>query len=198
VLATDTPPPATPLPPEALPTDTAMPPSPAPAPELTISSAAFAPGEEIPVRHSCFAENLSPPLAWSGLPEGTVSLALVVDDPDSQPPGFVHWVVYNLPATTFGLPEGVPTQGELDDGTLQGTNGFAPFEGQTFPSGATINGVGYAGPCPPGRHHYVLTLYALDTVLELAAQATADQILTAMQGHILTQALLVGVFTPPQ
>jgi len=193
VLVTDTP-----LPPAAGPTDTAIPPSPAPASELIITSTAFVPGGEIPVRHSCFGDNLSPPLSWSGLPEGTVSLALVVDDPDSQPPGFVHWVVYNVPATASALPEGLPAQGQLDDGTLQGANGFAPLVGQTFPGGATISDVGYGGPCPPDRHHYVFTLYALDSQLDLPVEATADQVLSAMQGHILSQALLAGIFTPPQ
>ena len=193
VLATDTP-----LPPAAGPTDTAIPPSPAPAPELIITSSAFVPGGEIPVRHSCFGDNLSPPLSWSGLPEGTISLALVVDDPDSEPPGFVHWVVYNVPTTASALPEGLPAGGQLEDGTLQGVNGFAPLEGQTFPGGATVSAVGYGGPCPPGRHHYVFTLYALDSQLDLPAEATADQVLSAMQGHIVSQALLAGVFTPAQ
>jgi Raf kinase inhibitor-like YbhB/YbcL family protein len=165
---------------------------------LSLSSTAFAPGGEIPVRHSCFGENLSPPLTWSGIPAGTASLALVVDDPDSEPAGFVHWVVYNLPPDTLGLPEAVPIDSELEDGTLQGANDFAPFVGQTFPSGAAINGVGYAGPCPPGRHRYVFTLYALDSRLDLPAEAAAAQVLTGMQGHILTQALLAGVLTPPQ
>jgi Raf kinase inhibitor-like YbhB/YbcL family protein len=151
----------------------------------------------MPLKHSCFGDNLSPPVAWSGVPEGTASLALVVDDPDSQPPGFAHWILYNLPATTPGLPEGVAAQGELDDGTLQGANDFAPFKGETFPSGAAINGVGYDGPCPPGRHRYVFTLYALDAQLDLLAEAAPNEVLTAMQGHILTQALLAAVFTPP-
>jgi Raf kinase inhibitor-like YbhB/YbcL family protein len=201
--ATDTALPATPapsataLPPTAVPRDTAVPAT-APVLALKVSSVAFDAGAEIPVRHSCFGANLSPPLTWSGLPGETASLVLVVDDADSQPPGFVHWVVYNLPATTSGLPEGLSAQGELDDGTLQGTNDFAPFVGQTFPSGAAINRVGYDGPCPPGRHRYVFTVYALDTQLDLPAEATADQVLTAMQGHVLTQALLAGVFTPPQ
>jgi Raf kinase inhibitor-like YbhB/YbcL family protein len=204
VAATGTPAPAaplpsvTPLPPAAVATDTVAPPSPAPAPELIIASTAFAPGGEIPLRYSCFGENLSPPLTWSGLPEGTASLALVVDDADSQPPGFVHWVLYNIPPAASGVPEGLPAQGELDDGALQGTNDFAPLEGQAFPGGAAINGVGYGGPCPPGRHRYVFTLYALDAQLDLAAEATADQVLTAIQGHILGQALLAGMFTPPE
>ncbi len=202
--ATDTPLPAasvagaTSLPPAAVPTDTAPPSTPVPAPALSLSSTAFAPGGEIPVKNTCFGDNLSPSLDWSGVPEGTESLALVVDDPDSQPPGFVHWVVYNLPATASGLPEGLAAQGELEDGTLQGTNDFSAFKGQTFPSGAAINGVGYDGPCPPGRHRYVLTLYALDVRLDLPAEATASEVLAAMQGHMLTQALLAGVFTPPQ
>jgi len=184
--------------PTALPTQTTPPPSPTALLQLSLSTTAFAPGGDIPVKHSCFGENLSPPLAWTGVPAETESLALVVDDPDSQPAGFVHWVVYNLPPTATGLPEGLPAEGMLGDGTIQGKSDFAPFEGQTFPSGAAINGVGYAGPCPPGRHRYVFTLYALDARLELPAEATAAEVLAAVQGHILTQALLAGAFTPPQ
>jgi Raf kinase inhibitor-like YbhB/YbcL family protein len=185
------------MPPTAVATDTAPPPTATEVPELSISSPAFAPGEEIPAKYSCFGDNLSPPLAWTSVPEGTASLALVVDDPDSEPPGFVHWVLYNLPATAARLPEGVPAQDALEDGTLQGANGFGPFKGETLPGGAATNGVGYDGPCPPGRHRYVFTLYALDAPLDLPAGATASEVLSAMQGHIVAQALLAGAFTPP-
>jgi len=81
------------------------------------------------VQYSCFGQNLSPALAWTGVPEGTESLALLMDDPDSPPPGFVHWVVHNIPPTATGLPEGVPGVATLDDGTLQGSNDFAQFGG---------------------------------------------------------------------
>ena len=174
------------------------PPTPTPGPPFQVSSAAFEPRGEIPVQYSCQGANLSPPLEWSGVPEGTQSLALVVDDPDSQPPGFVHWVIYGMPPTSTGLPEGVPAETTLSDGTLQGVNDFALFaeEGQTHPGGAPINRVGYDGPCPPGAHRYVFTLYALDTILDLPAEATKAELLAAMEGHVLGEAELTGVFTP--
>ena len=165
---------------------------------LEISSSAFEPGGEIPVKYSCDGANLSPPLQWSGMPEGTKSLVLLVDDPDSEPPGFVHWVIYNLPATSTGLPEGVPADAALDDGTLQGTNDFARFvaEGEIFPGGAPINRIGYDGPCPPNPHHYVFTLHALDSPLSLPAEVTEVQVLQAMEGHILAQAEVIGIYSP--
>jgi Raf kinase inhibitor-like YbhB/YbcL family protein len=151
------------------------------------------------VQYTCQGANLSPPLEWSGVPEGAQSLALLMDDPDSQPPGFVHWVIYNIPPTSTGLPEGVPAGPRLADGTLQGTNDYALLaqEGQTHPGGAPINRLGYDGPCPPSAHRYVFGLYALDAVLELAAEATKADLLAAMDGHVLGEAELSGVFTPP-
>lgn len=183
----------TPLPPEEEPS-----PTPAPLPPLDVSSSAFEPGAEIPVQYSCHGANLSPPLEWAGVPDGTQTLALTVDDPDSEPPGFVHWVVYNIPASSAGMPEGVPAEAILPDGTLQGTNDFALFvdEGQTFPGGAPVNRVGYDGPCPGDTHRYVFRLYALDTVLDLQAEATMAELLLAMEGHVLGEAELTGVYTP--
>ncbi len=165
---------------------------------LEVSSTAFEPGGEIPIQHSCEGDNLSPPLQWSGVPEGTQSLALLVDDPDSQPPGFVHWVVYNIPSSVAGLPEGVPGEATLGDGTLQGTNDFARFvgEGETFPGGAPIKRIGYDGPCPGNPHRYVFALYALDTFLDLPPEATMAQVLEALDGHVLAQAELDGIYTP--
>ncbi|MGD8626272.1 MAG: YbhB/YbcL family Raf kinase inhibitor-like protein [Anaerolineae bacterium] len=164
---------------------------------LVLSSDAFAPDELIPDRYSCFGQNVSPPLSWEGVPEGAQSLALLVDDPDSRPAGFVHWVIYNVPPSAAGLPEGVPGGGRLEDGTLQGRNDFASYGSEAFPGGAEIKRVGYDGPCPPGEHRYVFRLYALDTVLDLAAEATLDQVLVAMEGHVLAQAELMGRFAPP-
>lgn len=190
---------ATPVPSAQTPVPSATPsvaPAEPPAPALKISSSAFEPGGEMPTRHSCEGQNLSPPLEWTGVPEETQSLALVVEDPDSVPPGFTHWLVYNMPPTTGGFPEGVPAEGTLNDGTLQGTNDFAAFGGATFPSGATINKIGYDGPCPPSPHHYVFTLYALDTDLALPAEANAAQVLAAMEGHILAQAEVKATYSP--
>jgi Raf kinase inhibitor-like YbhB/YbcL family protein len=169
-----------------------------PAAPLQISSSAFEENSEIPVQYTCDGKNLSPPLEWSGAPAEIQSLALLVADPDSQPPGFVHWVMYNLPPEATSLPEGVPAEATLADGTLQGTNDFALYvaEGETFPSGAPINLVGYDGPCPPSQHRYVFTLYALDTLLDLPARATMAEVLEAVEGHVLDQAELVGLYTP--
>jgi Raf kinase inhibitor-like YbhB/YbcL family protein len=201
--ATATPVPPTPEPAE--PTDTPVSPEeeetapiPTPAPQFEISSSAFPPNAEIPVQYSCEGANLSPPLEWVGVPEGTQSLALTVDDPDSDPPGWVHWVVYNIPANSTGLPEGLAAEPTLPDGTLQGTNSFALYadEGQTFQSGAPINLVGYDGPCPGDTHRYVFTLYAVDAVLDLEAEATMDELLAAVEGHVLAHARLIGLYTP--
>ncbi len=197
---TPVPPSPTPLPPEATPvppTDTPEPPPPIPEPALTLTSSAFAHGGDIPTQYTCFGQNVSPALEWSGVPAGTQSLALVVDDPDSVPPGFVHWVIFNIPPTATGLPEDVPGGPTLPDGSRQGSNDFAPFGPGTFPGGAAIKRVGYDGPCPPGRHRYAFTLYALDTLLDVPAEATRAQVVEAMQGHILAQAELIGLFTPP-
>ncbi len=203
---------ATPSAPAAIPTATSRPatstpvasteqaasPAPPLAAPLHISSTAFEANSEIPVQYTCEGQNLSPPFQWSGAPAETQSLALLVADPDSQPPGFVHWVIYNLRPTTTSLPEGVPAGPTLPDGTLQGTNDFALYvgEGETFPSGAPIKLVGYDGPCPPNQHRYVFTLYALDTLLDVPAGATMDEVLEAVEGHVLAQAELVGLFTP--
>jgi len=147
-----------------------------------LSSSAFQPGAEIPVQYTCHGANLSPPLAWSGVPEGTQSLALLVDDPDSDPPGFVHWVIYNIPAAMDRLPEAVPSTERLDNGALQGSNDF----GRT----------GYGGPCPPrGKpHRYFFRLYALDGQLSAAAGLTKKALLNQMQGHILETAEFYGLY----
>jgi Raf kinase inhibitor-like YbhB/YbcL family protein len=205
--ASPAPPSVEPSPTTALPTLTSVPSTPtleAPAEEppptapLEISSSAFEADAEIPTQYTCDGANLSPPLQWSGGPAETQSLALLVTDPDSQPPGFVHWVIYNIPSTVMSLPEGLPPEATLPDGTLQGTNDFALYVGEreTFPSGAAINLVGYDGPCPPARHRYVFTLYALDTLLDLSAGATMAEVVQAMEGHALDQAELVGLYTP--
>lgn len=201
-----------PSPTTALPTATSVPitptagqpveevasPPPSPSLPLEISSSAFEPEAEIPVKHTCDGDNLSPPLQWSGVPQETQSLTLLVDDPDSQPPGFVHWVIFNVPPTATGLPEGVPSEATLPDGTLQGMNDFALYVGEreTFPGGAPINRIGYDGPCPGNQHRYVFTLYALDTLLALPTEATMAEVLEAMKGHVLVQAELIGVYTP--
>jgi Raf kinase inhibitor-like YbhB/YbcL family protein len=149
---------------------------------LSVSSSAFAEGEVIPDSYTCQGRDISPPLAWSQPPAGTQSLALIVDDPDAPVGVFTHWVIFNIPADSGGLPEAVPTQAELPSGALQGKNDF----GRT----------GYAGPCPPpGRpHRYQFTVYTLDGKLDLTADASKKQLLAAMQEHILAQGELSGIY----
>ena len=198
---TSVPPTATPVPP----TPTPVPLAETPAPPLEISSSAFEPGGEIPVQYSCFGENLSPPLEWSGVPEGTQSLLLAVYDLDagaelgaSVPQGFVHWVVYNIPPSTTGYPEGVAGGTTLVDGALQGNNDFGLIVGigPTFPSGAPIKLIGYDGPCPPNAHRYAFTLYALDSLIDVPPAPFMTQVLEAMEGHILAQTEVGGVYSP--
>lgn len=146
---------------------------------LTLSSSAFAPGKNIPDEYSCKGRNISPALAWTDAPANTVSFALILDDPDAPAGTFTHWVLYNIPAASKGLQQGVAHQPTFDDGAAQGKN-----------SG---NRQYYEGPCPPsGTHHYYFRLYALDTRLELPPGATVDQVKKAMQGHILAQGELMG------
>ncbi len=152
---------------------------------LVIQSPAFAEGAEIPVLHTCDGRDVSPPLAWHGVPEGTRSLALIVDDPDAPDPAapkmtWVHWVLYDIPPESSGLVQGV-TPSQLPAGTRQGRNDW----GRT----------GYGGPCPPiGRHRYFHKLYALDTVLGDLGGPTKERLLEAMEGHILARAELVGTY----
>ncbi len=152
---------------------------------FTLSSDSFAADNEIPVVHTCEGEDISPHLRWSGAPEGTRSLALIVDDPDAPDPQaprvtWVHWVLYNLPASTEELTSGV-TLDDLPGDTRQGLNDW--------------NRTGYGGPCPPiGRHRYFHKLYALDVVLPDQEAATKQWLEGAMEGHVLAMAELVGTF----
>jgi Raf kinase inhibitor-like YbhB/YbcL family protein len=174
---------------------------------LTLSTAAFEPGAAMPAKHSCFGDNLSPALEWTGVPGAAQSLLLLLYDLDagadrgaSTSLGFAHWIVYNIPLSTTGYAEGVPPGEALPDGALQGTNDFAPFRkaGETFPGGAPVKLVGYDGPCPPGgEHHYQFHLYALDAHLDLPGAATVGQVLEAMEGHVLAEAGVIGLFAPP-
>lgn len=150
---------------------------------LTISSTAFANLGEIPRQYTCEGDDRSPPLAWTGIPAGTKSLALIVDDPDAPDPAapkmtWVHWVLYNLPADCGALPEAVRA---LPPGTREGTNDWQR--------------TGYGGPCPPiGRHRYFHKLYALDVDLPDLGRPTKAALETAMAGHVLAQAQLTGTY----
>ncbi len=149
---------------------------------IQITSAAFTEGGAIPKKHTCDGEDISPALAWSGIPSGTQSLALIADDPDAPVGTWVHWVLYNIPSTLNGLPEGVAKSPNVEGIGLQGNNGFRRS--------------GYGGPCPPkGKpHRYFFKLYALDTSLNLKAGATKADIEKAMGGHILAQGQLMGTY----
>ncbi|HKK05825.1 MAG TPA: YbhB/YbcL family Raf kinase inhibitor-like protein [Gammaproteobacteria bacterium] len=152
---------------------------------LTLRSDAFEHQQAIPTRYSCDGENISPPLAWTGVPPDARSLVLIVDDPDAPDPAaprmtWVHWVLYNLPPDATHLPEAV-TPTELPNGTREGKNNW----GRT----------GYGGPCPPvGRHRYFHKLYALDTVLPDLASPDKHTLEQAMKDHILAHTELVGNF----
>ncbi len=158
---------------------------PAPRATLRLTSPSFEPDREIPRRHTCKGEDVSPALAWSGAPSGTRSFALIVDDPDAPDPAapkmiWTHWVLYDLPTGTTSLAEGVRS-GALPPGTREGRNDW--------------HATGYRGPCPPiGRHRYFHRLYALDTVLPDLHAPTRAALLAAMKGHVLASAELVGTF----
>ncbi len=148
---------------------------------MYLQSSAFKQGEMIPARYTCKGEDVSPPLSWNDAPQGTKTFALIADDPDAPMGTWVHWVIYNIPASVKSLPEGVAPERKLKDGTLQGLNDFRK--------------IGYGGPCPPsGVHRYFFKLYALDTKLDLPAGATKAELLNVMKGHILAQAELMGKF----
>jgi Raf kinase inhibitor-like YbhB/YbcL family protein len=147
---------------------------------LSITSSAFEAGGTIPARHSCNAEGISPALSWSGAPAGVRTFALIMDDPDAPAGTYVHWVMYNIPASSGGLPEAVAAADKLADGSIQGPNS----------SGRR----GYSPPCPPsGTHRYFFKLYALDTTVGAVGAGKAE-LLQAMEGHVLGQGELMGTF----
>jgi Raf kinase inhibitor-like YbhB/YbcL family protein len=156
---------------------------------LTLKSSAFSQKGSIPSRFTCEGEDISPPLSWSDVPEGTKSFALIVDDPDAPDPKapritWVHWVLYNIPATARALPEGMNREA-LPAGTKEGQNDWKR--------------TGYGGPCPPtGRHRYFHKLYALNTVLTDLGKPTKSQLEKAMAGHVLAQVELMGTYKKAQ
>lgn len=183
-LPTTTPIPATftPAPPTLTSTPATPTPTPIPTPTplpLVLTSSAFEPGDMIPERFGFFRENVSPALAWTNVPAGTRSLALLMEDRDFP---FIHWVVYNIPPNVNGLPEAVLQQPQTPEGAWQGRNSNAE--------------IGYVGPYPPVgvTHHYAFVLYALDALLDLGPGAAREQVLAAMEGHILATAELTGTY----
>lgn len=160
--------PATATPSPTLPRESAMP--------FTLTSASFASGGAIPRKFTCDGADMSPALSWAGVPGGSVTLALIVDDPDAR--GFVHWVAFDIPVSSPGLAEGASSAAGAPP---QGRNDFGK--------------VGWGGPCPPsGTHHYRFTLLALDTKLGLTGGPKGSQVRQAAEGHILDQAVLTATY----
>ncbi|SDC66417.1 phospholipid-binding protein, PBP family [Cupriavidus sp. YR651] len=156
-----------------------------PSMPLILTSPAFSQGGEIPTVHTCEGTDVSPPLAWSGMPPATASLALIVDDPDAPDPAspqmtWVHWVVYNLPPQVGSLAQGASRHG-LPPSAREGLNDW--------------HRANYGGPCPPiGRHRYFHKLYALDVVLPDLGKPDKAALEQAMRGHILAHAELIGTY----
>lgn len=152
-------------------------------PDFLLTTSAFSDGETIPARFTCDGENKSPALSWSGLPQGVQSLALIADDPDAPVGTFTHWVIYNIAPTLEGLPEGLPQVAQPKKLAAQGMNNFRH--------------TGYDGPCPPRGpvHRYFFKLYALDLPPTLEPGLTAQQLVKAIQGHILAQAQVIGRYS---
>jgi Raf kinase inhibitor-like YbhB/YbcL family protein len=152
---------------------------------LTVRSSAFEDGAEIPRRYTCDDANASPPLAWRAAPDGTRSFVVIVDDPDAPDPAapkrvWVHWLVWNLPASAASIDEGA-TRAKLPAGAREGMN-----------DGGSA---GWTGPCPPiGRHRYFHRLYALDATIELAAGAKRAELERAMKGHVIGEAVVMGTY----
>ncbi|OKH13478.1 hypothetical protein NIES592_12585 [Fischerella major NIES-592] len=146
---------------------------------MHLHSPAFLTGNSIPSQYTCDGDNLSPPLSWDSPPNGTVSFALIMEDPDAPKETFTHWVVYNLPDHIEYLPEGVVNHATLPGGGVQGKNDFGQL--------------GFGGPCPPsGTHRYFFKLYALDQILDLPPGASKADVIAAMEGHVLEAAELMG------
>lgn len=148
---------------------------------LTLTTTAFEHGGQIPTKYTCEGDDIVPELSWTEVPAGAASLALIMDDPDApDPQPWVHWVLYNIPASSTGFPEGISPQ-DLPSGTREGLNDW--------------NRTGWGGPCPPkGRHRYSFRLYALDVLLPDLHHPTKAKLLSAMDGHVLSQAELIGSY----
>lgn len=147
-----------------------------------LTSSAFKHNANIPQKFTCQGEDVSPALSWGQAPEGTQSIALICDDPDAPMGTWVHWVLWNLPAETTSLEENISKSDSLDNGAQQGITDFKR--------------VGYGGPCPPpgNAHRYFFKLYALDTQLNLSNKATKADLEKAMEGHILANGELIGLY----
>jgi len=151
------------------------------APAIRIGSPAFSEGTLIPVKYTCDGENISPPLSWTWYPKRTESFVLIADDPDAPTGTWVHWVVYNIPAFVNKLKAHFPPADSLKNGIMQGITDFRR--------------TGYGGPCPPeGTHRYFFKIYALDVMLKIKPGLTKNELLLAMQGHIIAKGRLMGKY----
>jgi Raf kinase inhibitor-like YbhB/YbcL family protein len=149
---------------------------------LLLFSSAFSDGGPIPALHTCDGADISPPLSWQAQDSSIVSYALVCEDPDAPLTTWTHWVIFNIPATTDSLPQGLSTESRLPDGSCQGLNSW----GRT----------GYGGPCPPsGTHRYFFRLYALDAMLDLPSRSRPAEVARAMDGHVICSASLMGTYS---
>lgn len=150
--------------------------------QMRITSSAFTEGNMIPAKYTCDGQNISPPLAWQDVPGGTKTFALISDDPDASAGTWVHWVAFNIPSNVTKLAENMLPEKEFTNGMRQGSNDWPK--------------IGYGGPCPPGgTHRYYFKLYALDTTLDMRPGATKAQVLSAMKGHVLAEAQLMGKYS---
>jgi Raf kinase inhibitor-like YbhB/YbcL family protein len=149
---------------------------------ITVSSTAFADSATIPKQYTCEGMDMSPPLAWSGVPSAAKTVAMILDDPDAPMGTWTHWIIWNIPASTTSLSEGMPKDATVSGGIRQGRNSWPK--------------TGYGGPCPPpGKpHHYYFTVYTLDTTLSLPDSTNRAQLEAAMKGHILAQGQLLGMY----
>lgn len=164
------------------PNTTILEPTTAVAMSIQLTSSAFANDGPIPAQYACTGADVSPSLTWSEPPAGTQSFALIMDDPDAPDGTWVHWVLFNIPASSRGLSEGIPSEGTLPDGSTHGKN--------------SSGNPGYDGPCPPtGTHRYFFKLYALDEMLGILSGADKGELLKAMEGHTLAQGQLMGTFS---
>jgi Raf kinase inhibitor-like YbhB/YbcL family protein len=148
---------------------------------LTVISSAASENGPLPVNYTCDGTDTSPAVSWSGAPSNTVSFALTLVDPDAPGGLFYHWVLFNIPKNLSSLPEGLPTP--PPNGMIAGANSWGK--------------IGYRGPCPPkgASHHYVFTLYALDSNLTLAPAASIDDVIEAMKGHVIAQDTYIVVYS---
>ena len=149
---------------------------------ILIKSRAFKDGEPIPTEYSCEGLNFSPPLELESITHDAVSIAIICEDPDAPSGIWSHWVIFNLPPKTTELPERVMTRETLENGATQGSNGWGT--------------IGYRGPCPPsGTHRYYFRIYALDVKLNLPAGVTREELLKALENHVLDEGQIMGTYT---